>query len=466
MRWSCVSVGMVLAAALAGCATAVHNLPGNQPLAGEGSAAVEAGIATGAADPAYNDDLLIGLSFSGGGTRAAAFAFGVLTEFDRSRLSRGGDAVALSDRIDFISGVSGGSVTAAYFGVKKRAGLADFRERFLLKNAEESLVTHISAGTLARGLAGGVNTGDFPRWLDQNLFEGATFGQLRADRRPRIWINASDIYNRTPFVFGRTAFSILCSDLNSYKIADAVAASAALPVVFAPIVIESFAEKCRAPLPGWAEKARRDPNAPPMLKAFANGLERYRDGSVKYIKLLDGGLVDNFGLSGFTIARQSAEQPYEPLTPEQAVKLRRALFLVVDAGRAPSGDWATTLEGPAGADLIMAAADTAIDAGVRASYAAFERTNADWQAELIRWRCRLSAAERRRLGAGPNWNCRDVRFHIGRIGFDQLGAARAAALDAVPTRFRLPPEQVELVIGAGQEALRASTAFRAFMRGL
>jgi NTE family protein len=372
----------------------------------------------------------------------------------------------LTERIDFVSGVSGGSVTAAYFGVKKRAGLADFRERFLVRNAEESIITQVNAATLARGLAGGVNTGGFSEWLDANLFQGATFGQLRADRRPRIWINASDIYNRTPFVFGRTAFSVICSDLNSYKIADAVAASAAVPIVFAPIVIESYAEKCGTPLPAWAEKARSNPNAPPMLKAFSNGLERYRNGAVKYIKLLDGGLVDNFGLSGFTIARQSAEQAYEPMTPEQAVKLRRALFLVVDSGRAPQGDWANTLEGPAGADLIIAAADTAIDAGVRASYAAFERINADWQTELIRWRCRLPAAERKRLGASPNWNCRDVKFHIGRLGFDQLGVARAAALDAVPTRFRLPEEQVDLVIGAGQQALQASAAFRAFMHGL
>jgi NTE family protein len=442
----------------------VHNLPGNQPLTSASlSAAAIADAAKSA--PSYTDNLLIGLAFSGGGTRAAAFAFGVLKELDSVQLPGSGHA-PLTDRIDFVSGVSGGSVTAAYFGLKKRAALADFRERFLLRNAEEGLETNLGGATLARGLSGGVNTGNFPRWLDENLFQGATFAQLRADRRPRIWINASDIYNRTPFVFGRTAFSVLCSDLNSYRISEAVAASAAVPVVFAPIVIESFSDKCRAPLPLWAEKARLNPNAPPMLKAFSDGLERYRDGSVKYIKLLDGGLVDNFGLSGFTIARQSAERPYEPMTPEQAVRLRRALFLVVDAGRGPAGDWAKSVEGPAGADLIMAAADTAIDAGVRASYAAFERTSLDWQAELIRWRCRLSADERRKYGAPANWNCRDLKFFLGRVGFSQLGDTRAAALDAVPTRFRLPPEQVELVIGAGQESLRINPAFRAFLGSL
>jgi NTE family protein len=463
MRWGGVGVAVVLAAAIGGCGT-VHNLPGNQPLT-SASLASAAIVDAASQTPSYTDNLLIGLSFSGGGTRAAAFAFGVLKELDQTQLPGSRD-VPLTERIDFVSGVSGGSITAAYFGLRKRAGLADFRERFLIRNAEESLQTSVDAATLARGLSGGVNTSAFPRWLDENLFQGATFAELRADRRPRIWINASDIYNRTPFVFGRTAFSVLCSDLNSYRIAEAVAATAAVPVVFAPIVLESFADKCRAPLPQWADKARLNPNAPPMLKSFSDGLERYRDGSIKYIKLLDGGLVDNFGLSGFTIARQSAEKPYEPMTPEQAVKIRRAMFLVVDAGRGPSGDWAKSIEGPGGVDLIMAAADTAIDAGERASYAAFEQTNNEWLDQLIRWRCRLTAEERRRYGAPSNWNCRDLKFFMGRVGFNQLGPARESALDGVPTRFRLPVEQVDLVIGAGQESLRVNPAFRAFLRSL
>ena len=51
-----------------------------------------------------------------------------------------------------------------------------------------------------------------------------------------------------------------------------------------------------------------------MLKTFAEATARYRNGSMRYIKLLDGGLVDNYGLSGFTIARLSADTPYGPLT--------------------------------------------------------------------------------------------------------------------------------------------------------
>jgi NTE family protein len=196
-----------------------YNLPGNAPL---GTALTDNDV--GRVVPGYEDDLLLGLSFSGGGTRAAAFSFGVLTELDRSR-SGSNQAKTLLDRVDFVSGVSGGSVTAAYFGLKQRAALDDFRERFLLRNAEEALHTQLSLGNIGRALGGGVNDSQFTNWLDQNLFDGARFDVFREERRPRVWINASDIYNRTPFVFGKTAFDALCSDIRSYRVAEAVAAS-------------------------------------------------------------------------------------------------------------------------------------------------------------------------------------------------------------------------------------------------
>jgi len=412
------------------------------------------------------DETVIGLSFSGGGTRAAAYAYGVLSEMERIPLR--GARGAMIDRIEYISGVSGGSVTAAYYGLKKRAGLADFREKFLLRNAEEGLQTNLNLATLGRAFAGGINdsTG-FPRWLDANLFHGATFGQFRAIGKPRVWINASDIYNRTPFVFGAVTFNAICSDLSQYPLADAVAASAAVPVAFAPVVIQSFPKKCDQPLPAWVERVRRDRNASPLLSSFANALIKYHDGAVPYIKLLDGGLVDNFGLSGFTIARLSSDTPYGPLSPRQAVKLRRALFLVVDASApGPSPEWVNTVEGPSGAELVKATADTALDASVAGSFTAFNSTMNAWQGALIRWRCGLSAADRARYGAGPRWNCRDIKFFVGRLGFDQLDPARTERLNNVPTRFHLPREQVDDVIEAGRDTLRASPVFKTFAASL
>jgi NTE family protein len=255
--WLCVAALCV--AVLGGCA--VYNEPINRPLAEATSAQPE----LGSPGLIYDDDLLIALSFSGGGTRAAAFSYGVLSEMDTAR-ARGAGASSLLDRVDFVSGVSGGSITAAYYGLRRRAMLADFRERFLLRDAEATLRTKFTLANISRALAGGVNdaTG-FTRWLDENLFQGATFAEFRADRRPRIWINASDIYNRTTFVFGPTAFSAMCSDLAAYPIADAVAASAAVPVVFAPVVIQTYPGTCNRGLPDWILRARSDPAASPML---------------------------------------------------------------------------------------------------------------------------------------------------------------------------------------------------------
>ena len=446
---------------LLGCASiqnAPVNLPGGpDPLMDRGN--------IGFGETTRYEDTVVGLSFSGGGTRAAAFSFGVLQEMERIPI-RGAQG-SMIDRVEFISGVSGGSVTAAYYGLRKRAALADFRERFLLRNAEEGLQTNLTLATLSRAVAGGINdsTG-FPRWLDANLFQGATFRDLGATSRPQVWINASDIYNRTPFVFGAAAFSAMCSDLSEYPLANAVAASAAVPVAFAPVVIQTFPGKCNNRLPPWIVRARDNTNAPPMLNSFAKAISRYHDGSMPYIKLLDGGLVDNYGLAGVTIARLSSDTPYGPLSPRQAVKLRRALILVVDAKTGLSGNWINTVEGPTGAELVKAAADTAIDASVAGSFTAFSATMTDWQATLVRWRCGLSAADRAKYGAGPGWNCRDLKFYVGRVGFDQLDRERAADLERVPTRFHLPPEQVDSVIDAGRDALRASPTFRSFAAGL
>ena len=456
-----VIVLLTVLVALAACAS-IRNEPVNVAVSDVRAAAI-----LGREDPAHTDDLLVGLSFSGGGTRAAAFSFGVLKAFDRTRIRQGQSTVSLLDHVDFVSGVSGGSVTAAYYGLKKRAALADFREKFLLRNAEESLDTKFNLFSVSRAMAGGINDStQFPRWLDDNLFHGATFAEFRATRRPRIWINASDIYNHIPFVFGATAFRAICSDLDAYPISNAVAASAAVPVVFAPVVIKAFPTQCNYRLPEWIERARQNPEAPPMLKGFADGIARYHSGAMPYIKLLDGGLVDNFGLSGFTIARLSSDTPYGPLTPHQAVALRRVLFLVVDAGRAPVGNWVNTVEGPRGADLVMAAADTAIDASVRASFTAFQQTNAEWEKALVHWRCGLPAAERRRLGASPNWNCRDLKFYIGRVHYGELGPDRARELNAVPTRFQLPADQVDMLIAAGADAVRADATFKDFLASL
>jgi NTE family protein len=450
------------AAFLASCAQLIQTEPVNRPLS-EKPSPVQAAARTEEHDSP--DDMVVALAFSGGGTRAAAFSYGVLTGLNETRVTTSRGAISLLDHIDFISGVSGGSILAAYYGLNGRQTLSDFRERFLLANPEEHLQTDLNLFNVARGLEGGINdSSEFSGWLDAHLFNHATFRQLQTDRRPAVWINASDIYNRTAFLFTPVTFGAMCSDLADYPISLAVAASAAVPIVFAPIVVQNYSERCSTPLPEWVARVRGDPNAAPIMKSYAAALERYRTGELKYVKLLDGGLVDNLGLSGITVTRLANRTAYGPLEPEEAVKLRRLLFLVVDAGRAPSGAWGASVAGPSGVDLINAASDTAIQSSAMSSYLSFQTTMNSWKEALTTWRCRLSEADRRRYGAGPNWSCKDVRFFIGRIAFGDLSPERAAALDRVETTLRLPKDEVDMLIAAGHDAVLANPAFRDFLQ--
>ncbi len=461
-----IRAGRVIACAalVVGCTQIIRNDPINQPLTAN-AVELEAGLRSDV--PTNYDDTIVALSFSGGGMRAAAFSYGVLQGFDETRVPTRTGPVSLLDRLDFLSGVSGGSVLAAYYGLRGRAALGDFKQRFLLVNAEENLQTDLSLGNIARGLQGGVNdTTGFPVWLDAHLYNHATLKDLLSKTRPRVWINASDIYNRTAFIFAPVTFTALCSDLTSYPVSLAVAASAAVPVVFAPIVIQNYPGGCPIGLPSWVARVRNDHNVKPLIKSYADALERYRSGEIKYVKLLDGGLVDNYGLAGFTVARLASDAPFGPLAPQEAVKLRRFLFLVVDSGRDPSGQWAQTIPGPTGVDLIMASSDTATESGAIGSYSAFDATMEDWRKSLVAWRCGLSEADRTRLGAPPGWNCSDVHFFISRLTFDQLGPEREAALNKIETRFKLPADQVDLLIAAGHDALNTNSGFRAFMKSL
>jgi len=171
-------------------------------------------------------------------------------------------------------------------------------------------------------------------------------------------------------------------------------------------------------------------------------------------------------LSAFTIERLSADTPYGPLTARQAARIRRVLFLVVDAGRGPSGDWVQTPDGPIAADIVAAAADTAIDSSARSSFTAFDQTMSEWRTALVHWRCSLSPADREKYRLSPGWDCRDLKLFVGRINFDQLGARRAPTLNSIPTRFKLTKEDVDSLVTAGKEALRANPVFREFLTSI
>lgn len=453
-----------LALAAASCASLIEPLNEAAP----GAAPLRPGLEeTGAIS---GGDTMIGLAFSGGGTRAAAFSFGVLKEMANTRLTQNSVSRSLVEQVNFVSGVSGGSVTAAYFALKGPAALNDFRERFLIADVEASLRTSFSPVNVARLIGGGVNDqSGLPAWLNQNLFNGATFGDVHRRQRPVLWVNASDVYNRNPFIFDRETFATLCSNIDKYPLADAVAASAAVPLAFAPVVIQNHAKTCKYELPGWTAGALQNTSAPASLKAYAQGLQRYReDPTLNFVKLLDGGLADNFGLHGMLLARARAQEAISPLTPGQAVGLKRLLFLVVDAGRPVKADFQKTLGGHNSLDLILAATDTAIDSNVRISFDSFVTMMNKWQEDLVRYRCALAPAQVLALRKSlAGWNCRDVNMFVGKIAFEQVNDPELfEALKEVPTSLTLPAAQVDRVIEASRAAMRQNPQWNAFVQSL
>jgi NTE family protein len=86
-----------------------------------------------------SENLLLYLTFSGGGTRAAALSYGVLEELKKTEVVIDGTKRRLLDEVDGISSVSGGSFTAGYYGLFGDRIFEDFESKFLKKNIQGAL---------------------------------------------------------------------------------------------------------------------------------------------------------------------------------------------------------------------------------------------------------------------------------------------------------------------------------------
>ena len=451
MRFAAV---LLLAAAnLCGCATAIFNKASNEPWTPGTLPDMGA-----PADVMRENSIVV--MFSGGGLRAAAFAHGVLTALESEKTPEGD----LLDDVAIMSSVSGSSLTSAYYGLYGRDGLRRFREEVLLPGFESGLRLSLNPANLMRILHGGLNAReDFGDVLDQRVFHGATFADFYRHPRPSIRIHATDLYHRVPFPFIPPLFTVLCSDLSRYSVADAVAATMAVPLVFAPIVVRTYPDNC-PPLPKEVEAFTIKAQTSNDLRAISRALEAYRDIRPHYIKLADGGLTDNFGVSLLTNTRTIYGTPYAPMTAPDAVRIRRLLVIVVDASRGPSGDWINQEEGPAGLDLALSAADAAVDSAARLAADAFDAMIDGWRDSVIAFRCGLSREEVARLGGPAEWNCRDVRFTLAHLSMQGLPSPLRERLEAIPTRLSLTAEQIDTTIEGARVGTRDLPQLRAYIR--
>jgi hypothetical protein len=249
----------------------------------------------------------VGIAISGGGNKSAVYAAEILFELGR---------YGLTEEIDAISSVSGGSFTAMLFGLscdppqgctrtdawRPKWDYPEIRRwietnylwafighRFRPDNLYHNLFEHHGA---ADDLASVVGT-RLLRQTDRDL----TFQDLNPER-PNLIINATNVTesrsdfdrnapitmaDRRPladddalhFAFTQQYFWRLLADLNTYPLKEAVAASAAFPLIIDRPSLRQYRIEDLA-----AFRAGTNPTTPP-----------------KYIALYDGGVHDNFGVT-------------------------------------------------------------------------------------------------------------------------------------------------------------------------
>ena len=167
----------------------------------------------------------------------------------------------LLDEIDEISGVSGGSFTAGYYGLFGDRIFEDFESKFLKKNIEGALAarTFLNPINWFRLSSDTFDRSDLAaEYYDEHVFDGGTFGDIAARKGPMILMNATDMTHGLRIAFNQDIFDVICSDLLRFPVARAAAASSAVPMLLSPITLRNYAGTCGFKPPEIFEKALRD----------------------------------------------------------------------------------------------------------------------------------------------------------------------------------------------------------------
>jgi NTE family protein len=208
--------------------------------------------------------------------------------------------------------VSGGSVTAAWFGLRRGPGhwdgdLDGLRSDFLTKDNMATLELDAVDPITWLGLV----TGQITRieaeeaLFNARLYHDAPLAALNQPGKPYIVLNATDMAGGETFAMVPRRFDDVCSKYDSLPIATAVSASAAFPILLTPVAFQDYSDDCQGKLRNseWIRVDLSNPYTPYLNLAeykdarYSNDL---RHGSnpyrrIDYLYFLDGGLADNLG---------------------------------------------------------------------------------------------------------------------------------------------------------------------------
>jgi NTE family protein len=407
-------------------------------------------------------ELLLIVNFSGGGTRAAAFAYGALLALRDARVRFDGRERSLSDEIDILASVSGGSFTAAYLALNGARIFDDFEEQFLRRDVQGALIWRLLAPwnwvRLASPYFGRSDLA--AEYYDDRLFHGATLGDLLRSNGPALLINATDMTLAARFTFDQEQFDLLCSDTMHFPIARAVAASSAVPLVLSPVTLQNYAARgCGYEPLGWVREEIGRGFSSSRLHQEALRIAEYRAAPQdSYVHLLDGALADNLGLRS-TIEKSIEAGGYARLAESAGFKqFRRVAFLVINAQTESIREWTRSASPPSTLDVLTSATTVTLNRYNYETVALFRQSLDQLVAEIRDSRCRA-----RSNASG----CDDVAAHLIEISFAQHpDAAERSYLNALPTTLALSTEQLDRAIDAARTIVAASPEFQALLRDL
>ncbi|MFZ5792017.1 MAG: patatin-like phospholipase family protein [Pseudomonadota bacterium] len=408
-----------------------------------------------------DDDLLIMLAFSGGGKRSSAFAYGALKALRKATVADMGDARSVLSAVDVISSVSGGSFPAAYYALHRDRTFGGFETDFLRKDIEAYIyglyLLPWHWEWMVNPLWGTNDT--MMRVYDRLMFHGATYADLVDKGRPLVVVGATDVGLGSLFSFTQREFELICSDLRSFPLARAVAASNGFPVLFTPITLENHRDDCPEGRPAWLpalgpERDGGETRTSYVLRAY----ERYLDPKqVRYVHLLDGGISDNLALRGLLNAMMIFHQSDSFMKQSVWLKTRRVLLLSVDGEAAADTSWAQQRVVTGIAQILSAVSGTQIDRYNFETMLLARQTVLDFAGRLKQLRCAVAP----RIDGHA---CDDVQAFFDHVALSDIADEKTRKrLEAIPTGLSLSDEDVDLLVKAGEDAVERSRVFESFI---